>query len=30
MEHEMIIMLKIFGVALIGLWIVIYIRGTDE
>ena len=30
MEHEMIMMLKIFGVALIGLWIVIYIRGTDE
>ena len=30
MEHEMIIMLKIFCVALIGLWIVIYIRGTDE
>ena len=30
MEHEMIKMLKIFGVALIGLWIVIYIRGTDE
>ena len=30
MEDEMIMMLKIFGVALIGLWIVIYIRGTDE
>ena len=30
MEHDMIMMLKIFGVALLGSWIVIYIRGTDE
>ena len=30
MEHEMIMMLKIFGVALLGSWIVIYIRRTEE
>ena len=30
MEHDMIMVLKIIGFALLGTWIVIYIRGKDE